>query len=63
MPPYYTIRNLFLNLLVSMAMFHVYEGENVPIFLQTVICRTMKNMMQLELIKQIHLVSSLLIDL
>lgn len=32
MPPYYAIRNLLLNLLVSMAMFHVYEGENVLIF-------------------------------
>lgn len=32
MPPYYTIRNLLLNLLVSMAMFYIYEGENVLIF-------------------------------
>lgn len=31
MSPYYTIRNL-LNLLVSMAMFYIYEGENVLIF-------------------------------
>lgn len=28
MPPYYTIRNL----LVSMAMYYIYEGENVLIF-------------------------------
>jgi len=32
MPPYYTIRNLLLNLQVS--MLYIYEGENVLIFHQ-----------------------------
>lgn len=32
MPPYYTIRNLLLNVLVNMAIFYIYEGENVLIF-------------------------------
>lgn len=62
-PPYYTIRNLLLNLLVSMAMFYIYEGENVLIFHKLVFAGQWKIRCTLELLNQINLVSYLLIDL